>query len=147
MRKFTFFLMILVFITGCSLTNNCEDKICLTPPPSFTFEIIDAETGENLFTNGTSNTADIQFRDEENRPIDWIFISENDLNVISLGIGLEAGLNSYLLNLSPDLGIAISLQSEQKTENCCTFYEISEFSISPYEYEQSSTTGFFRVKI
>lgn len=139
--------MILMLVTGCSAINKCEDYACFTPPPSFTFEIVDAGTGENLFANETLDPDDIQLKDEDNRSVDWTFISENDLNVISLGIGWEEGYKSYLLTLSPELEISIGLNSEKRTENCCTFYRINEFSTSPFEFEQSSTTGFYIIQI
>lgn len=146
MKKLVYILLMLV-MAGCSLSNKCEDYICSTPPPSYNFEIVDAETGENLFTNETLFREDIQLKDDENRNIDWQFISENNRNIINLHIGWEEGLNSYTLILAPELEIEINIQSQKKTENCCTFYEISEFSISPFEWEQSPTTGIYRIKI
>lgn len=147
MRKFSLLLLILLLGTGCSISNKCEDYACFTPPPSFNFEIVDADTGENLFTNGNLNPENIQLLNADDETVTWTFISENNLDVISLGIGWEPGLNSYRLILSPELELAINIQSEQKNENCCTFYEINEFSISPFEYEQSPTTGFYKILI
>lgn len=78
----------------------------LTPPQSFTFEIIDKTSGENLFTNGTYEPATISIIDvlDNNNPVEFTFISENDINLIEIGsIGWETETVNLKFDISANL--------------------------------------------
>lgn len=147
MKKIPVIFLVLWLFTGCSIANKCEDYNCMTPPPPFFFEIVDASTGENLYTNGILDPDDIELRNENNQLVQHTYISENELNVIHLHIGWTEGPASYRLILGPEFEIPVSVNSEKRTEDCCTFYRIHDFSTSPYEHEQSSTTGIYHIRI
>lgn len=134
-------LIITLIFIGCSTSNHCEEDSCFTPPPATIFEIIDADSGENLYTNGTLNSRDIILLDENNKKVDVQFFSEDDSNFLYLDVGWETGFRSYRLILSPEMEIQFNLVSEVKAETCCNFYTIKNFSVTNFRFSQSETTG------
>ena len=134
-------------ILSCK-NNDCEDISCFTPPPNFSLELVDNSTGENLFTTGLLNSNSIEILDENSKEIAFDFIAENDLNIIQLSeIGWNLGLHNYKVIVTPNVEFTLTLEMEEKHENCCTFFEIRQFNISNYAYEQSNTTGIYKIKI
>lgn len=140
------FLLIFTF-SGCQSTDACEDILCFTPPPSFDFQFIDKETGENLFSNGTFEVNDFKLIDGNGKKLDFTFISENDLNFFRTSLGWNVDISNYKILIDPDIEIAVIVDTEQVSENCCSFYRLKEFSIEGFEFEQSSTTGIYTVFI
>lgn len=146
MRKFRF-LIVFFTVLGCKI-NECEDIACFTPPPNFTFELVDKTTGENLFTNGNLKDTDIEVVDENEEKVTFKFISENSLNIIDLPeIGWNLNLHTYTITVGDNIKFRLELEMEEKHENCCTFFKIITFNISNYTYEQSGTTGVYSIKI
>jgi len=41
-------------------TNECEDILCNSGPAGFQLELVDKDSGENLFSNGTFNKEDLE---------------------------------------------------------------------------------------
>lgn len=135
----------LFLLFGCSTTEPCEENSCFTPPPAVILEFIDAQTGEDLYNNGTLKIEDIILFDINQNKMDFQISSENDSHLLYLPIGWETGTNMYRLILKADVELTISLHSELKEDNCCSFYAISNFSISEYEIERSAITGNYLV--
>lgn len=147
MKKKMFLILLLITLFSCK-NNDCSDYACFTPPPRFTFELLDKSTGENLFSNGTLNPDEIRVFDEENNLFNASFISENNINLIDVSeIGWNLGLHSYTLIVGVDLEINIVLEIEEKNENCCTYFEVVNFQILNYEFSKSNTTGIITVLI
>ncbi len=140
-------LAVFFLLFGCSTTEPCEENSCFTPPPAIIFEILDAETGKNLYSDGTLKVEDIVLLDKNQNKVNFQFYSENGSNLLYLNIGWEPGTNLYRLILNPNVEITISLHSELKEDNCCSYYVISDFSISEYDFERSATTGNYKVFI
>lgn len=143
MGKITSLLFAIVLLAGCDI-DKCEDRYCATGPPFFAFEIADKDTGENLFTKGTFNEDDISLRNEEGKNIPYQ-LAEDDLNIIQTPLEIEAALKSYFLKIGSTLGIEIKYSVVPKTEDCCSFYDVLEFSVLDYETEHSNTTGIITV--
>lgn len=141
MKRVCVSLLVIILVFGCNTSNYCEEKSCLTPPPATIFEILDQELGENLFAYGTLNSGNIKLLDENNKTIDFQLFSENDLNLLYLDVGWETGFKSYRLILNSEVEIQFNLVSEMKTESCCNFYNIENFSITNYRFIQSEATG------
>ena len=145
MKKYIllFFLPLLLF--GCK--NDCEGIACFTPPPNFIFELVDKATGDNLFTNGELDSDTITVLNTNLEPVNFKFISENDLNVLELSeIGWNLNLEKYTIKVG-EIDFTITLEMEEKYENCCTFFNILEFDVSNYTYEQSNTSEIIKILI
>lgn len=147
MKKYILFIFLPFLVFGCK-NNNCEDIACFTPPPNFMFELVDKTTGVNLFSNETLDSSTIKILDENSKKTSFNFISENDLNLISLSeIGWNLDLKTYTVTVESDVEFSITLKMEEKHENCCTFFKILQFNISKYEYKQSNTSEIYTIKI
>lgn len=145
--KSLIYLLLAVFIAS-SCDDDCDEVACFTPPHEIIFEITDSDTGENLFTNGTFNENEITVKNENNENVEFIFFSENEINLISLsGIGWNTGAHEYILSIGAELEIDFKLHTEERHKDCCTFFETIEFGISSHEFAQSNTTGIFTIKI
>lgn len=139
-KRFILLLFSVVLFSGCD-EDSCEDMNCTSPPPDADFELVDKDSGENLFTNGSLDPKDIRLIDENGESVEFRFIEENDLNVIRTGLGWNTETTDYQLLIGEELQIDIVFATEHKTENCCSFFELLEFEIPAYEYEQSISTG------
>lgn len=134
-------------VLGCKI-NECDGIACFTPPQPFSFELVDKATGENLFTNGTLKSEDIQVLNENDEKISFQFISENDYNVLSLNeIGWDLDPHTYTITVGTTVEFYLELDMEEKHENCCTFFKTETFQLSGYDYEQSNTTDIYTIKI
>ena len=143
------YMLLIVFFTilGCKI-NDCDDIACFTPPPDFTFELIDKTTGENLFTNETLKSENIQVLNEKGEKISFQFISEKELNVFSLNeIGWDLDPHLYTITVDTSVEFTLELDMEEKSENCCTFFKTETFQISGYTYEQSDSSDIYSIKI
>ncbi|MFD1293040.1 hypothetical protein ACFQ5N_04240 [Lutibacter holmesii] len=146
MRQLTL-LFIFFTVLGCK-NNECEGIACFSPPPNFSFELVDKATGENLFTNETLNSNDIKVVDEENNAVSYSFISENNYNILSLNeIGWNLDPHTYTITVGDLVEFTLELDMEEKYENCCTFFKTETFQLSGYEYEQSNTTDIYTIQI
>lgn len=122
--------------------------LCFTPPPIFAFELVDKITSENLFTNGTLSSSDIEIVDEENKKVKYEFIDRDNLNIINiLEIGWDLGFHTYTISVGDDVRFNLELEMEQKSENCCTFFKTTQFNITNYTYIKSNTTDVYQVQI
>jgi len=140
-------LCLLVFLYACD-KNDCDGILCNTPPNPTILKLIDTETNENLFTNGTFQPEDINIKNENNQSVNFTFITENAVNLIDLSeIGWNTGLHTYRILVGDDLEIDLKLHNEEQYEDCCSFYLTLEFDISSHEYGISNTSGFYTVKI
>lgn len=148
MKKYFILLFVTCTFFSCKKINECEDIACFTPPPSFVFELVDETTGENLFTNETLNSEDIKVVNENDKNVTFEFISENDYNVFSLNeIGWDIDPHIYTISVGTSVEFTLELDMEEKSENCCTFFNTETFQISGYTYEQSSTSGIYIIQI
>ena len=146
MKKFILLIVFFV-VLGCKI-NECEDIACFTPPPNFALELVDKATGENLFTNETLKSSNIEVLNENDEKVTFNFISENNLNIIDLPeIDWNLDLHTYTITVGPTIQFNLELDIEEKYENCCTFFKVITFNISNYTYEQSSTTDIYSIKI
>ncbi len=133
-------------------TNNVvysSNYSCFTLPPEFLFEIVDKQSGENMFSSGKFNSKDIIVKDENNKNISHAFCSDNGFNLINLSsIGWNTNISDYTLFIGADIKIKIHLVMEKKINgNNSISYNKIEFSVEDYEYEQSNTAGIIKIII
>lgn len=146
MKKLKILLLTLLFsILSCSdLSNDCEIE-CTSGPARFTLELVDSETGENLFTNGTFEESQLRLsKISDEGEGQWQFISTDDLNLI--GIATFQGI-AYSVQISGDELFQVSIDAESVTDDCCSFTRVNDFEITGASFEQDSETSVFKVKI
>ena len=147
MKKHLLIFIAILALMSCD-TRDCDDMTCFTPPPVFLFKIVDKASGENLYTNGTLNSDDIKVTDENGKQLQYTFITENNVNLLQANeFGWDSNISTYHIYPDNDIKIDIALQSKMKNENCCSFYEISEFSVVNYNYSIENSTGIITVEI
>ena len=144
---------ILLVIAAFAL-NSCNvdkcDMLCFSGPLSLNFELLDEATGENLFTNGTFDAADIEVLDldDNNSSVQYTFDAENIRNIIRLGpFGWGTNSVNYTLKIGDVEIFQLILNAEQKTEDCCTFVRVNTLEIKNTEFEQNSETGVYEVLV
>ena len=144
MKRLFLFLVVLGFLSSC---DKCKDMDCFTPPQEFIFQFVDS-LGNDLYTQGKLDTNNIDARDEDHHKIDYqLHKNNNSYYFIFGGIGWNTGSHSYIIDLDSNVTFNLSLDMEERHENCCTFYHRNSFDIQPYSWQESSTTGIFTVTI
>ena len=138
----------LSLLTSCGV-NDC-DYDCDTGPLSLNFALLDKESRENLFTNGTYQLDKLKVLDldNENATISYRFITEDDLNQLVLGpFGHEIQEPNYAITINTETVFSISLKTEEISDTCCSSIILEEFNLSGAEYSQNETTGVYEVLI
>ena len=145
--------LVLLFIAtftfnSCSV-NNC-DYDCNSGPLSLNFELLDKITGENLFTNDTFDPSDIKVLDlnNDNSNVQFTFNSEDDINTINLGpFGWGTNIVNYILKVGERDIFILVLDTEQNTEDCCSFVQVNKLEIKNAEYSQNPETGIYEILV
>lgn len=135
--------LMLIFTQSCESDSPMD---CFTPPVGLYFELIDEVTGENLFTNGTYTSDQIEVINIENgESVAFSFIDENDYNVFSIdGIGWATEVVNYSINISDKSIFELYVDSELYDEGCVySFY--NEIRIDNSEYELDSESGIYKI--
>lgn len=147
--KNVFNFLILLFlgcITGCSNPDeDCSGLLCNSGPAIFELELVDSQTGENLFTNGTYSASDLRLAKvsgEAERG--WSFIDENDRNLLQIATFEDI---SYSVKISGEEIFQIEIQAEGVTEDCCYYTEVNDFQITGSEFDQDNQTGIYKIFI
>jgi hypothetical protein len=150
MRKINLILMLLtIVLQSCDKDGNCNE-LCFSPPESFHFEIVDKTSGENLFTNGTYVAGDIKITNtlDNNAPVEFKFISENNINLIQIGsIGWKTEIVNLKFDISDNHIFDFYVDAERKTEDCCAHTEYNEITVRESEFELNTQTGIYKILV
>lgn len=148
MKKIGFILMFFaVFVLSSCTVDHC-DVLCDSGPLGLSFELLDKTTGKNLFTNGTFERNDIEVLDLDNNNsmVEYGFISENVINLITLGpFGWEKKIANYSLKVDTLNIFTLNVDAEEKTEDCCSFVQVNKVEIKNAESQQNPETGVYEV--
>ena len=148
MKCFVLLCFVAISLYSCSV-DKC-DVLCNSGPLGLSFELLDKTTGENLFTNGTFDKADIKVLDLDNNNSNaqYTFDAENDRNIINLGpFGWEKRIANYLLKVGDREIFTLHLDAEEKNENCCSYVQVNKLEISGATYEQNQENGVYEVLV
>ncbi|WP_158844191.1 hypothetical protein [Algibacter sp. L1A34] len=147
--KKIYLILLLCAISLQSCNDDDCNQSCFTPPESFSFEIVDKTNDENLFTNGTYHSQQITITNTlNNSPLEFTFISENNINLIQIGsIGWETEIVNLKIDISNIHIFDFYVDSERKTEDCCPHTEYKEILISNSEFELNSQTGIYKILV
>ncbi len=146
MKKNTLLLLILIFTISCNLSNDCGE--CFTPPRQFNFDFVDKDTEENLFVNDTFDKDAVTVFDENDEDVNFQMVFYNEKYILSIAeIGWNTEPKTYTIKLSDDVLIVFELDMSTVSSDCCTYFEVENFTLQTYEYTESPTTGIIQVKI
>ena len=150
MRKKLILIAVMILLCAQACTDrDCEDLLCFTPPIPFAFELVDKNSGENLFTNGSFDSDDIEVVNvSDNSSREFVFISEDALNIIQIGsIGWENEIAEVVLKVGDQTILNLYVDSERVSENCCNFTKYNEIRIDNADYELDQQSGIYTVLI
>ncbi len=135
----------LFFLQSCS-DIGCNEN-CFTPPNTFVFELVDSETGENLFTNGTLSRAGILVNHSESGASeDFTFYDQEDLNLLVLHtIGWETEIIELDVTVGTTDVFSIYVDSERVSDDCCAFTEFNEIRIESANYEYLPNSNIYKI--
>lgn len=135
-------LVLALAMAGCS---DCEE--CFTPPSPFAFEVVDAQTGENLFINGTYDPTKLEVRSTvDPQYVEHQYYEEEGIFLIGT-IGWETEEVDLSIKVDGVEIFTFSTSAEVITKGCCTFTEFSNTSFGGATFEQRDQTGVYRVSI
>ena len=137
-------LFILVLFNSC---NKCEGIACSAGPPNFTLELVDAVTGENLFTTGRYNASNINVTDELGQHAFTLFTAEDNRNTIRISTKETEGEQKLTLSVGADLSIPIKVKVGFGTSGCCSSYYTEDVAVQGYATEVVKETGIIKIKI
>lgn len=135
--KYLFLLIFPLVVFNCGGSNDCEDLLCFTPPNHFSFEILDKETGENLFENGTLSPSNIKVKNlDTGEFLEFSFVDENEQFILIIpSIGWKTEKVHAKITLNAYLSFDLYVDAVRKNENCCSYTEFKEVKLENVEYE------------
>ncbi len=148
MKKINLILILFTVISQSCDSDDCGE--CFTPPQSFQFEIVDKTSGENLFTNGTYESENIKITDnlDNNEPVGFTFISENNINLIQISsIGWKTEIVNLKFDISDNHIFDFYVDAERKMGDCCSHTEYNEITIGESEFELNPQNGIYRILV
>ena len=136
--------LLLLLLNSC---DKCEDIACSTGPPNFTVELVDAVTGENLFTNGKYMPGNIKVTDELGQKVYSSFFAEYGRNSLLISVNSTEGDQKITLAVGDDLSIPIKVKVYKGTANCCTNYFVEDVAVQGYATDVVKENGIIKIKI
>lgn len=150
MKINTVLLLFLTLITFYSCSVDKCDVDCVSGPLSLNFQLLDKNTGENLFTNETFNSEDIQVLDldNDNNNVQFTFYDEDSIDLINLGpFGWGINKVNYILKVGDRDIFTLELDAEQRTEDCCSYVAVTKLEIKNSEYQLNPETGIYEILV
>ncbi|WP_044204085.1 hypothetical protein [Flammeovirga sp. OC4] len=143
---FAIFLLVTLLTGSCDIFNKCEDVACFTPPQPFNFQLIDADSNEDLFINGTYDSQLFSVETDD----DLEFNGENltDQYIITTGsIGWKTQKVSFKFLYDGETLCTITVDAERKSGDCCSYTEINDFNVEGVNYELIRSKDIYQLKI
>ena len=147
MKIFTKITAVFLIIITFSCSEDKPYMSCFTPPQGFSFEIADAKTGENLFTNGTYKSNQIVITDSNSNNVIYQFVSENNINIIQLRtIGWKTEKINYQIKIG-DKNIFTLYVDATRNSRECNYTTYNEITIKNAEFELNKSTGIYKIYV
>ncbi len=138
--------LFLSFLSAISCGFDDEEPLCVTGPVGFNVEFIDAVTGENVYRTSRFQSSQLQVTDEDNKLVNYRFITELDKTFIQVNLGFETGDKIITMKLDDETAVDFEITLSSLQENCTTYY-ISNFNVRDFEWDEAGATGFIRINI
>ena len=144
-RSVLIILLSVISLGGCSSSDECG--VCFTPPNSFVFDLIDKESGQNIFRSESYTPEQVTVWNlTEDKKEPFGFIVEDQLYWISIQtIGWETEKVDYEIRLDGEVIADLYVDAERKTVDCCTFTNYNEVRLENAEYEYDDSLGIYKI--
>ncbi|RKD92110.1 hypothetical protein [Mangrovibacterium diazotrophicum] len=146
MKFYLRLIVLLIFLSACS-NNTCKDVDCFSPPESFTFELVDRSTGENLFASGIFNSSDIAVVNSlDALPREFTFIDEDEIDLLVIySVGWDTEVVNLAVSVSGQVVFNFYVDAERLSGNCCSYTRFNEVSVDNADFEYDSSTGIYTI--
>ncbi|HET8838563.1 MAG TPA: hypothetical protein VFM82_06155 [Flavobacteriaceae bacterium] len=138
MKRVLKFSIIALLFVACD--KDCGDEVAATGPVGFTFEVVKESTHENVFTAGFYTKSQIHITDQNDEPITFDFIAENNLNLIKVNLGWETKTDVYDVTIGEDIEFQILFSLKETETECSSSTHLENLEIQGAESETSEET-------
>ena len=140
MRSLTtyFLLFSLAFLQSCVTDDDedCSATICDAGSVDLNFQIIDSNTGENIFDNIASSEGITVVETSNNLDADFQVIEKNEQKTLVIYTFNDA---DFSVIYADEEIFSVSVEGEAITEGCCPSTAITDLSIEGAEYMYDET--------
>ncbi len=145
MKRLLQLTLVLFIAISCELK---KDDSCFSPPRQFNFDLVDATSLENLFVNETFTESAIKVYDETDEEVEFSLVFHDGRYILFLvDIGWELDPKTYTIELNSEISIVFTLDVDQIESGSCTYFEVKEFDVEDYEYEELWPSGIIQIKM
>jgi hypothetical protein len=139
------FLVALLAIHSCN--EDCNE--CFTPPQPLLFEVVSEDSRDNLISNGTYTSKDIEIVNQSNDQLVEFSISQNgDSDILNINtIGWQTETINYLITANDESLFTLQLNAQRISEDCCSYTKYSDIEISGSDYEINPETGIYSILV
>lgn len=137
-------LLVLIIATGCD-----SDSLCSTGPVAFTFEFVDKDSGENLFSNGTLDAKKpVTITNlDDNKTIQTTYMTADNSNLLNLVVGFNPGVYKYDVKIEDKSLFEITAVTQKVKGKECSNTVLKSVEIKNVEYKQDNETGIYKIFI
>jgi hypothetical protein len=136
MKKVFTLLFICIMFTGCDDTD--EGILCATGPVGLTFEVVDKETGKNLFANGSYEENQLTIVDKKGEAVEFSFLAEREVLNVLLGWGSKS--DTYTVNIGEEITFTIAFTLQESSSGDCTSTGLTALEIEGATFEISENS-------
>ena len=148
MKKYIFFLIVILSISIVSCNDNCSD-LDAPAAPSLFVDIIDQTTENNVFVDSMYLDTQVIVQDLEENDIPFSVVFDSRLMHIVLESKVLIDDTLYIKMNNPDTmekdSIKLYYSTEKINEECYTQYKINSVTIPDNQNELAN--GIYKVKI
>lgn len=128
--------------------ENCKDYDCITPPPFFTFELLDKDSKANLIVDGTIEAADVVISNlADDSVVDFRIEGENNELIVIYDIGWQTEKVTYNFAVADLAEFTFFVDAENVSENCCSFTRIHEAKVEGIEFELGDYSYHYQILV
>lgn len=143
------FITKLMFLIAILSFQSCikECAYCFTSPEIFVFELVDKNSQENLFTNGTYSPEAIEVINlADGRSVEYSFIDEDEINVFRIHtIGWKTEAVNYSINVADKHIFNFYVDAERLRDRCCSYTVYNEIIIEDIEFSVDNIYGTYTI--
>lgn len=135
MKNLFYLLFGILLFTSCN--DKCEDISCTPPPPQVYLNLVDEETGENIFTSERFEQNDLTLTENGNNYFDFSFYNNN---LLIVGIGFGEKNYDFNFQLEGQEPFQVLINTYVSYGECCSSTQVESFNIEgvDFEYNQES---------
>ncbi|MCC6726670.1 MAG: hypothetical protein IT258_19370 [Saprospiraceae bacterium] len=153
MKNYALLLFFLAFGLANYGCDKCADIECTPPPPGFSFQLLDKDSGQDLVANGTFNAKQVKVFSIADNKLHTMFVTVSADSTAYTFTDGELGWNtgpenaSYELRLNASSVFPFTFETKSVKDGCCTAIKLEKFEIEGVERLFNPQTGLFQFRI